>query len=186
MWGSHRCLTPVLKSSQWVDCPIIYPSRVRGVRRFRASCVSAACVGTVSCVTVWRAPDGFYAIFRVFVALCCFSPRCGNIFNRFITGLILAYAPHAHTLAMHLNQEQHDVNDACVWGEERGKTGRQGDRKPKICGHKTWGAWRGDELWARSQTISASFHRYSFSKCHSQGRRKWVNSPFNTGYIRGN
>lgn len=57
---------------------------VSGVLRFCASSISAARVGTVSCVPVWRAPVEFYIIFRVLSLFVVFLPHCGTIYNRFI------------------------------------------------------------------------------------------------------
>lgn len=40
--------------------------------------------------------------------------------------------------------------------------------------------------WQRARQSLPALHYYSFSKSYGQGQRKWVNSPFNTRYIRGN
>lgn len=49
-------------------------------------------------------------------------------------------------------------------------------------------SWNDVEMdcWHGARQSLPAPYLCSFCECYSQGQRKWVNSPFNTRYIRGN
>lgn len=114
-------------------------------------------------------PVRFFTIFRVLFPL--FSSLMQNCF---ISGLILTYSRHTHTLDMQVKQEHWWT--WCV--NLRTCARRLDDRKHNICDHKTWREWRTDELCQLSLL--------AFESATVKVRENGWTSPFNSRHMRGN
>lgn len=181
-----------------VYCTVLFPFLC--IHRFHS-----ACVERVSCIMFVECQFGFYSIFRV---LFC----CSLLYYTFAVAIAKPISSKVSVKFHYMTCNKHIVWNAShaffltpltwytvlyVLEEERvqQRKGHEVDRKCKICSNKKkkrevffFFSLNDVEMncWQQARQSLPALYLYSFSECYSQGQRKWVNSPFNTRYIRGN